>query len=120
MLRSERPSSFDKLIPVCGNVAHNDLGLLDEDRQILIDNVSVIFHVAASVRFDESLKIAVFNNTRSTRDVCILAKEMKKLVVRNLKLNIKKFLYNFNNIIFYACLLMRYREITFLIFYICF
>ncbi|XP_012229974.1 fatty acyl-CoA reductase 1 [Linepithema humile] len=80
VLRSERPSSFDKIILVSGNVALEGLGLLDEDKKMLTEHVSIIFHVAASVRFDESLKDAIFNNTRSTRDVCILAKDMKKLV----------------------------------------
>lgn len=49
---------------------------------MLIDRVSIILHVAASVRFDEGLKDAIFNNTRSTRDICVLAQSMKQLVVR--------------------------------------
>lgn len=80
-LRNERPSSFEKLVPVAGNVATEGLGLLPADRQILIDRVSVIFHVAADVRFDRSLKDAIFNNTRSVRDMCILASNMKNLAV---------------------------------------
>ncbi|XP_014478672.1 PREDICTED: fatty acyl-CoA reductase 1-like isoform X2 [Dinoponera quadriceps] len=80
-LQTERPSSFDKLIPVTGDAAAVDLGLSPADRQMIIDKVSVIFHVAASVRFDDSLKDAIFNNTRSTRDVCILASNMKNLAV---------------------------------------
>jgi len=71
VLRSQRPTSFDKVIPIFGNIATENLGLLPADREILIDRVSMIFHIAASVRFDE----------RSTRDICILAKNMKKLVV---------------------------------------
>ncbi|KYQ54969.1 Fatty acyl-CoA reductase 1 [Trachymyrmex zeteki] len=80
-LRSEKPSSFDKIIPITGDVLAENLGLLASDREILIDRVSIIFHIAASVRFDEGLKEAVFNNTRSTRDICILAQKMKKLIV---------------------------------------
>ncbi|XP_011862153.1 PREDICTED: fatty acyl-CoA reductase 1-like [Vollenhovia emeryi] len=48
---------------------------------MLIDRVSVIFHCAATVRFDEDLKDAIFSNTRSTQDICILAENMKQLVV---------------------------------------
>ncbi|XP_072751895.1 uncharacterized protein [Anoplolepis gracilipes] len=81
VLRNERPSAFNKLIPIIGDVSLEGLGLLPSDRQILIEKVSVIFHVAASVRFDESLRDAIFNNTRSTRDICILGQKMKKLVV---------------------------------------
>lgn len=80
-LRNEQPSSFDKIIPITGDVALKNLGLLAVDREVLIDRVSIIFHVAANVRFDESLKEAVFSNTRSTRDICVLAEKMKKLKV---------------------------------------
>ncbi|KAL0103228.1 hypothetical protein PUN28_017510 [Cardiocondyla obscurior] len=80
LLRSRQPSAFDKIVPVTGYVAKENLGLLPSDREMLIDRVSIIFHVAASVRFDEGLKDAIFNNTRSTRDICILASEMKNLV----------------------------------------
>lgn len=68
-------------MPISGDVSLKGLGLKPIDREMLIEKVSIIFHVAASVRFDESLHQAVFTNMRSTRDVCILAEEMKKLVV---------------------------------------
>lgn len=81
VLRSEQPSSFDKVIAITGDIAADNLGLLPIEKQMLTEKVSIIFHVAASVRFDEGLKEAIFNNTRSTRDICILAKKMKQLVV---------------------------------------
>ena len=80
-LRENRPKAFDKLIPVTGDVSEEGLGLPKVERQFLIDRVSIIFHVAASVRFDDPLRDAIFMNTRSTRDICILAANMKKLVV---------------------------------------
>lgn len=82
-LRSERPSSFEKLIPVSGDVAEEGLGMAAVERKFITERVSVVFHVAASVRFDDSLKDAVFNNIRATRDVCILAQGMKNFVVRS-------------------------------------
>lgn len=81
ILRSEQPSALNKLIPIASDVSVEGLGLLPSDREMLIEKVNIIFHVAASVRFDESLREAIFNNTRSTLDLCILATEMKKLVV---------------------------------------
>lgn len=81
-IRAERPKLFEKLIPVTGDVTEEALGLPSVERNILIARVSIIFHVAASVRFDDSLKAAIFSNTRSTRDVCNLATQMKQLVVR--------------------------------------
>ena len=81
-LREEQPKAFDKLIPVSGDVSEEGLGLPNIERSVLISRVSIIFHAAASVRFDDSLKTAIFLNTRSTRDVCNLATQMKQLVVR--------------------------------------
>ncbi|XP_018339306.1 PREDICTED: fatty acyl-CoA reductase 1-like, partial [Trachymyrmex septentrionalis] len=42
--------------------------------------VTIIIHAAASVRFNNSLKYAIFANTRATRDICILAQNMKNLI----------------------------------------
>lgn len=41
--------------------------------------VSVVFHVAATVRFDEKLKLAVAINVRGTLDVINLSKQMPHL-----------------------------------------
>lgn len=89
-LKKEKPNEIHKIIPVSGDIAEEGLGLPVIERQFLIERVSVIFHVAANVRFDDSLKEAVFTNLRSTRDVCILAANMKQLVV-----NVLHLFYNF-------------------------
>ncbi|CAG5080950.1 Similar to far1: Fatty acyl-CoA reductase 1 (Xenopus laevis) [Cotesia congregata] len=80
-LKKENPSVLDKVIPIEGDTIKEGLGIPDFERKVLIERVSVVFHVAASVRFDDPLKTAVFTNTRSTRDMCILAAQMKKLVI---------------------------------------
>ncbi|KAF3420113.1 hypothetical protein E2986_08324 [Frieseomelitta varia] len=79
-LRKERPSNLKKLIPVYGDMSVDGLDLRPDERQIIIERVSVIFHVAANVRFIEDLKKDILSNVRSTRDVCILAGAMKNLV----------------------------------------
>lgn len=79
-LREENPSSFAKLIPLYGDCTMTNLDLSSEDRQTLIDRVSVIFHVAANVRFHQNLQMDVISNVRSTRDICQLGLEMKNLV----------------------------------------
>lgn len=57
------------------------LGLFEKDYNFLVENVSIVFHVAASVRFDESIKDATIMNVRGTREVVQLAKQMKNLKV---------------------------------------
>ncbi|XP_024886093.1 fatty acyl-CoA reductase 1-like [Temnothorax curvispinosus] len=78
-LREERPSNFEKLVPISGDIREKGLGLSAADRQMLIERVSIIIHGAASVRFNDTLKNAIFANTRATRDICILAQSMKNL-----------------------------------------
>ncbi|XP_029667497.1 putative fatty acyl-CoA reductase CG8306 [Formica exsecta] len=80
-LRSEQPHCFEKLIPLKGDIEVEELGLSSADRNMLIEKVSIIFHVAANVRFDNTLKKTVLLNIRSTRDICVLGKSLKNLVV---------------------------------------
>lgn len=56
-------------------------GIKDEDRQILIDNVNIIYHAAASVRFDDPLAKAINTNVRSTRDIVEIALAAKNMSV---------------------------------------
>ncbi|XP_011498955.1 PREDICTED: putative fatty acyl-CoA reductase CG5065 [Ceratosolen solmsi marchali] len=79
-LRETRPKALEKLIPIQGDISAEGLGLPSVERRVLIERVSIIFHVAASVRFNDPLKDAIIINTRSTRDICILAASMKNLV----------------------------------------
>ncbi|KAJ8934895.1 hypothetical protein NQ318_002649 [Aromia moschata] len=54
--------------------------MAEEDRRTIIENVNIIYHGAASVRFDDFLKDAVLLNTRGTREITNLALEVKNLV----------------------------------------
>ncbi|CAL1672392.1 unnamed protein product [Lasius platythorax] len=81
-LREEHSSNFKKLIPVSGDTSQKNLGLSAVDIQMLTERVTIIIiHSAASVKFNDSLKYVILTNTRSTRDICILAESMKNLVV---------------------------------------
>ncbi|XP_033223503.1 putative fatty acyl-CoA reductase CG5065 [Belonocnema kinseyi] len=66
---------------VNGDVSLPGLGLSAEDRKMLCEKVSIVYHAAATVRFDELLKRAVLLNTRGTKQMLDLAKEMKNLVL---------------------------------------
>ncbi|XP_070154810.1 fatty acyl-CoA reductase 1-like [Polyergus mexicanus] len=78
-LREKQPSNFKKLIVVSGDTSQKNLGLSAVDRQMLTERVTIIIHNAANVKFNDSLKYAILTNTRSTRDICILAESMKNL-----------------------------------------
>jgi Male sterility protein. len=57
------------------------MGLTHEDRSLIEKKVSVVFHCAANVRFDQKLKNAVRYNTLGTRRVLELAENINKLDV---------------------------------------
>jgi len=71
----------EKLVPVAGDLTDIRLGLRDADYEVLMRNVSIVFHVAAAVRFDEPFREAVIKNVRGTREIVRLAKQMKFLKV---------------------------------------
>lgn len=64
-----------------GDCALPDLGLNEQDKNILLTQVDVIFHCAATVRFDEHLTVATRINVRAVRDLIVMAKQMKQLKV---------------------------------------
>jgi fatty acyl-CoA reductase len=47
---------------------------------MLTENVSIVFHVAATVRFDDPIHDAIIKNVRGTREVVQLAKQMKNIL----------------------------------------
>lgn len=85
---------------ISGDCLLPDLGISNDDRKLLAANVSIVYHCAATVRFDEALKRAVLLNTRATKLMLELCKTFKKLDVRNDRVcNI--LLYTFLNINYY-------------------
>ena len=78
ILKRKNPNFMDKLIPIAGNVAELDLDISNEDKQRL-KNVSIVFHSAASVRFDDPIRDAIFMNTRGTREVLKLCETLNDL-----------------------------------------
>ncbi|XP_055606767.1 putative fatty acyl-CoA reductase CG5065 [Uranotaenia lowii] len=79
----KKEKGIDALLAKCvvigGDVMEPDLAISNADRQLVIENVSIIYHCAATIRFDEALKKAVLLNTRGTKCMVELAKQCKKL-----------------------------------------
>jgi len=73
---------LNKVYPIAGDVSEPNLAINESDRRLLADTVQIVFHAAATIRFDEALKKAVLLNTRGTKMVLELAREMKNLLVR--------------------------------------
>ncbi|EFN76337.1 Fatty acyl-CoA reductase 1, partial [Harpegnathos saltator] len=65
-LKVEVPNFRSKIVPIKGDFSVDKLGLSDYDENLLRQNVSIVFHVGATVRFTEDIKIATTINTSST------------------------------------------------------
>ena len=55
------------------------LGLSDRDRIELKEEINVVFHSAASIKFDDELSKAISMNVRGTKELMDLAKGMENL-----------------------------------------
>lgn len=80
ILRELNPNFADKIVPIYGDITEIDLALTETSKKTM-KNVSIVFHSAASVRFDDSLKYAVIMNTRGTREIMKFAETLKNLKV---------------------------------------
>lgn len=78
-LSQSNPDFKTKLVAIEGDLMLPDLGISAEDEKKLIDNVNVVFHSAATVRFDEPIKLAVKMNILGTKKVIDLCKKMSQL-----------------------------------------
>ncbi|KAH8247093.1 hypothetical protein KR032_009193 [Drosophila birchii] len=79
LLIKEKPEAFQRICPIAGDFMAADLGLSEQDRRLLASEVQIVIHGAATVRFNEPLHIALAINTRGTKLMLQLAKEMTLL-----------------------------------------
>nr|CDJ80131.1 Male sterility domain containing protein [Haemonchus contortus] len=79
-LREHKPQMFSKLVPIAGDLMENNLGLNQHDMQSICDQVSIVIHSAATVKFDEQLRDAVEMNVVGTTRLVALCHKMQKLI----------------------------------------
>jgi len=79
--KTKKPDKVAKLIPLNGDISKPKLGLSEDDYNTLVENVSIVFHSAATVRFDEPIEQALQMNLHGTIAMMQLARKMSKLEV---------------------------------------
>ncbi|XP_075155968.1 fatty acyl-CoA reductase wat-like [Haematobia irritans] len=80
-LLREKPNEFDdKVIPIPGDVELPLLGI-SRDSAKLMENVSIVIHSAATVRFDERLRDAIRLNVGGTVEIMKFCETLKNLKV---------------------------------------
>ena len=80
-LRSTSPEVLKKLLPIQGDITLPGLGISTADVATLTASVSVVFHAAAIVKFDDPLKLSLQMNVLGTKRLIELCHKMDKLVV---------------------------------------
>lgn len=63
-----------------GDATKDDYGLSSEDKNVLM-NVNIIFHMAATVRFEEKLSTAININVKSTKFLLKFAQKLPNFKV---------------------------------------
>lgn len=76
-----QPYALEKVVAVGGDITLPGYGLSSADLQLLIDNVSIVFNSAATVKFDEELKTAINMNVRGPKELLEICRKMKRLEV---------------------------------------
>lgn len=80
-MRTEKPEALQKVVFMQGDVLLEELGLTLESKARLQEEVSVVFHCAATLRLEAKLKDSVEMNTTGTWRVLQLARGMTQLKV---------------------------------------
>lgn len=80
-IRKEDAGRLQKIVPINGDISLPQFGISDEDERKLIDEVSVVFHCAARVRFDDDLKAALDSNVSGPKRMAELCRKMPLLKV---------------------------------------
>jgi len=76
---TEQPEMLQKLVPVCGDITMEGLGLNEEDEARLAEEVEVVFHCAATINFTEPLRVSVNMNMLGTKRVIALSHKMTNI-----------------------------------------
>ncbi|XP_004929428.1 putative fatty acyl-CoA reductase CG5065 isoform X2 [Bombyx mori] len=80
-LKNERPEDLNKIVPIAGDLCKPNLGLEPSDEEKLIDEVSVVIHSGATVKFNDALEYAMKINYQGTEQVMRLCRKIKNIKV---------------------------------------
>ncbi|XP_023220261.1 putative fatty acyl-CoA reductase CG5065 isoform X2 [Centruroides sculpturatus] len=75
----KNPEITNKVECIEGDLTRENLGLSSCHMNLITKNVSLVFHLAASVKFDEPFRDSFVNNVESTKNVAEVCRQMKNL-----------------------------------------
>lgn len=73
---------LDKIVLVSGDIAEPQLGISEQDMKIMTSDpsLSIVFHSAATIKFDEPLRVSVKLNLQATRNMINFCRKLQNLV----------------------------------------
>ncbi|XP_061678517.1 fatty acyl-CoA reductase 1 isoform X2 [Syngnathoides biaculeatus] len=80
-LQDEQPYFTEKIIAVSSDLTRPELDLSKENQSLLAETINIVFHCAATIRFNEPLKDAMQLNVLATQKMLTLAHKMKQLEI---------------------------------------
>ncbi|CAG2061973.1 unnamed protein product [Timema podura] len=81
VLKATNPDFHQKLVMVPGDCSLPKIGLSPSDYEMLTQQVNIIFHLAATVKFDEKINIAIPMNIGGTKEIIDLGRACVNLKV---------------------------------------
>lgn len=80
-MKQVNPKYRCQITIISGDCSLPGLGISADERETIMENVNIVLHSAATVRFDEKLKMAIAINVHGTKEIIKLAKEIVNLKV---------------------------------------
>ncbi|XP_078051357.1 putative fatty acyl-CoA reductase CG5065 [Augochlora pura] len=76
--KEEQPGFLNKITMIEGDAAEENFGLSPETR-LMLNDTNIVIHSAASIKFNEALRLIVHTNVRTTKQLLLWAKSLPDL-----------------------------------------
>lgn len=80
-INEEKPEVLKKIVPVYGDITQENFGLDDEQLAKVIEESEIVFHMAASLKLEATLKSNIQMNLLGTKHAIDISKKMPKLLL---------------------------------------
>lgn len=80
-INEEKPEMFKKIVPVYGDITLPDFGLNGEHLKKVVSSANIVFHMAASLKLEATLKPNVEMNLLGTKHAIEICKKMNNLIL---------------------------------------
>jgi len=79
LCKQSNPNYREPIHPISGDMTEPNLGMTAEDRELITKDCTIVIHSAATVRFNDKLKISLHINVLGVQKIMTLCNEMTNL-----------------------------------------